>query len=51
MLTEIQKNKIKALFLGQAIGDAMGLGTEFLTKSEIKEYYPKGLKFFTQVKI
>lgn len=42
------KNKIKALFLGQAIGDAMGLGTEFLTKSEIKEYYPKGLKFFNE---
>lgn len=34
-----QIDKIKGLFYGQAIGDALGLGTEFLNKNQIQEYF------------
>jgi len=28
-------SKLKSIYLGQAIGDALGLATEFMTKEEI----------------
>ena len=33
-MTEQQINRIKGVFFGQAIGDALGLGTEFLSKEK-----------------
>lgn len=43
------KNKIKGLFFGQAIGDALGLGTEFLNKKQISEIYPNGISHYSQI--
>lgn len=48
-MTEKQLNIIKGVFYGQAIGDALGLGTEFLSKSDILRYYPNGLTDFVQI--
>ena len=48
-MTEKQLDIIKGVFYGQAIGDALGLGTEFLNKSEISEYYPHGLSDYSQI--
>jgi ADP-ribosylglycohydrolase len=48
-VTEKQIDIIKGVFWGQAIGDTLGLGTEFLNKSEIAAYYPNGLMEYSQI--
>lgn len=42
-------DRIKGVFFGQAIGDALGLGTEFLSKKEVQEHYPNGLTSYSQI--
>ena len=43
------KNRIKGVLFGQAIGDALGLGTEFMTKQEVDRFFPNGLTDYDQI--
>lgn len=43
------KNKMLGCLYGQAIGDAVGLGSEFMTKDEVTKNYPKGLSRYDQI--
>lgn len=43
------KDKIKGLLYGQAIGDAIGLGTEFMTKTMVNYYYPNRLQNYADI--
>ena len=40
---------IKAVIFGQAIGDALGLGTEFMSRDEVLTNYPNGLSDYNQI--
>lgn len=42
-------NTLKGILFGQAIGDALGLGYEFLSKEEVSQNYPNGFSEFSQI--
>lgn len=42
-------DKIRGCIYGYAIGDALGIGTEFMTRREIAHHYPKGLTSYDQI--
>lgn len=41
--------KIYGCIFGQAIGDALGLASEFLSKQQVRDYYPQGLKSYQDI--
>lgn len=42
-------DKLKGVIFGQAIGDALGLGSEFLLKEEVQKFYPNRLTDYNQI--
>ena len=42
-------NQLKGVIFGQAIGDALGLGTEFMNDEDIAMNYPHGLKHYSDI--
>ena len=49
-MDELRKNKILGCLFGQAVGDALGMGAEFLDKQEVRERYPNGLRHYDDIK-
>lgn len=43
------KDKMYACLYGQAIGDALGLGSEFMDKDKVCKTYPYGLRKYEQI--
>lgn len=43
------KDRIAGCLWGQAIGDALGLGTEFMGRDEVLQNYPEGLSHYSQI--
>lgn len=48
MCTDI-RDKMCGCLYGQAIGDALGLGTEFMTKEDVLKCYPNGLRRYEEI--
>ncbi len=42
-------DRFRGCIYGQAIGDALGLGTEFMTDEDIAWKYPHGLQHYKQI--
>lgn len=47
-----EKTKDKALgaLFGQAVGDALGMGAEFMSKEKVQEVYPSGLRHYSDIR-
>lgn len=44
-----EKDKMLGCLYGQAIGDALGLGSEFMDKDEVRKNYSAGLNLYDQI--
>lgn len=48
-MNDLQKDRLIGSMIGYAVGDALGLGTEFMTASEAARRYPGGLRDYSQI--
>ena len=49
MENEIIKERFLGTIFGQAVGDALGLSTEFMSKQEVDRFYPNGIEDYSQI--
>ena len=49
-MDENKKNKVLGCLFGQAVGDALGMGAEFMSKEKVHEVYPSGLRHYSDIK-
>ena len=49
MISSQTIDKIKGCLYGQAVGDALGLGAEFLTKAQVSKFYPNGVSKYEDI--
>lgn len=49
-MDENKRNKVLGCLFGQAAGDALGMGAEFLDKERVQEKYPNGLRHYDDVR-
>ena len=47
--SKVVDDKLKGVIFGQAIGDALGLSTEFMTDEDMAWKYPNGVKDFSDI--
>ena len=45
----IKKERFLGIIFGQAVGDALGLSTEFMSKQEVDRFYPNGIEDYSQI--
>ena len=46
---ETIKERFFGTIFGQAVGDALGLSTEFMSKQEVDRFYPNGIEDYSQI--
>ena len=49
MENETVKERFLGTIFGQAVGDALGLSTEFMSRQEVDRFYPKGIEDYSQI--
>lgn len=49
MKNETIKERFLGTIFGQAVGDALGLSTEFMSKQEVDQFYPNGIEDYSQI--
>ena len=48
-MDENKRNKVLGCLFGQAVGDALGMGAEFLDKESVAKRYPNGLRHYDDI--
>ncbi len=48
-MTDGFEDRFKGVLFGQAVGDALGLGTEFMSRTQVRDKYPDGLRAYEQI--
>jgi ADP-ribosylglycohydrolase len=43
------EDRVFGVLFGQAVGDALGLGSEFMSRKDVEWYYPNGLTHYDQI--